>query len=75
MLILAHLSSSFVTQVSHCALRKLNLRHCSIDDENCIRLCRSLHANESLEVLDLSENLSLHDVNICFILFVTLVLT
>jgi hypothetical protein len=52
-----------VLQVSHCALRKLNVRRCGIDDDNCIRLCASLHKNESLEALDVSENLPVHDVS------------
>lgn len=49
-------------QVSHCALRRLNVRRCAIDDDNCIALCRSLHHNESLESLDISENLAIQDV-------------
>jgi len=43
-------------QVSHCALRKLSLRRCKMDDVNCATLCEALHNNESLEILDLSGN-------------------
>lgn len=61
---LTHALFCHLSQEAHCALRKLNLRHCAIDDDNCIRLCRSLRANESLEALDLSENLPRHDVSV-----------
>lgn len=43
-------------QVSHCALRKLSVRKCKMDDVNCTMLCEALHKNESLEILDISAN-------------------
>lgn len=47
---------NFYIQVSHTALRKLNLQHCKIDDVNCIKLCASLHSNDTLESLNFSQN-------------------
>ena len=46
----------YTEQASHCTLRKLNVRGCKIDDENCTLLCAGLQRNESLEVLDISNN-------------------
>jgi hypothetical protein len=42
--------------VAHCALRKLSVRKCKLDDVNCTMLCEALHKNESLEILDISAN-------------------